>query len=117
MCAPRRTVLDKLLLDAAAEAGAELCAGLAVTGLTFAKSRVTGIRGRAEGRREIEERARIVIGADGRNSLVARAAAAEEYNVRPVLSCGCYGYWRGAAPHSPALPSAAPAPRRQLPDQ
>lgn len=33
MYAPRRTVLDKLLLDAAAEAGAEVREGFAVTGL------------------------------------------------------------------------------------
>jgi flavin-dependent dehydrogenase len=33
MYAPRRTVLDKLLLDAASEAGAEIREGFSVTGL------------------------------------------------------------------------------------
>jgi flavin-dependent dehydrogenase len=64
MCAPRRTVLDKLLLDAAAEAGAEIREGFAVTGLTFSGTRVSGIQGRAKGGVEATDAARIVIGAD-----------------------------------------------------
>jgi flavin-dependent dehydrogenase len=109
MCAPRRTVLDKLLLDAAAEAGAEVREEFTVTGLTSSAGRVTGIRGRAKGGAEIAELARIVIGADGRNSLVARTAHPEEYNVRPVLTCVIYAYWRDVAPHVPAI---HPRPRR-----
>jgi 2-polyprenyl-6-methoxyphenol hydroxylase-like FAD-dependent oxidoreductase len=42
VCVPRRTVLDKLLLDAAAEAGAEVREGFSVTGLTSSHGRVTG---------------------------------------------------------------------------
>jgi flavin-dependent dehydrogenase len=109
MCAPRRTVLDKLLLDAAAEAGAEIREGFAVTGLTFSGTRVSGIQGRAKGGVEATDAARIVIGADGRNSLVARLAGAAEYNARPVLTCVCYAYWRGVAPH---IPGIHPLPRR-----
>jgi flavin-dependent dehydrogenase len=109
MCAPQRTLLDKLLLDAAAEAGAEVREGFTIAGLTSSDGRVTGIRGHAKGGREIAEQARIVIGADGRNSLVARAAGAEEYNVRPILTCVCYAYWRDVAPHIPAI---HPLPRR-----
>ena len=45
ICVPRRTVLDKILLDAAAEAGAEVREGFSVTGLTFCDSQVTGISG------------------------------------------------------------------------
>ena len=90
MWAPRRTVLDKLLLDAAAEAGAEAREGFPVTGLTSSAGRVTGTRGRPKGGAEIAERALIVIRADGRNSLVAKTVGAEEYNVRPVLT------WRAA---------------------
>jgi flavin-dependent dehydrogenase len=70
---------------------------------------VTGIRGRTKGGVEITEPARIVIGADGRDSLVAREAGAEEYNVRPVLTCVCYAYWRDVAAHQPAI---HPLPRR-----
>ena len=44
-CVPRRTVLDKILVDAAREAGAEVREGFSVTGLTWSDSRVIGIRG------------------------------------------------------------------------
>ena len=49
ICAPRRTVLDKLLLDAAAEAGAEVRDAFTVTGLLSSADRVTGVRGRPRG--------------------------------------------------------------------
>ena len=88
---PRRTVLDALLLEAAAEAGAEVRTGLAVDELVFDDGAVVGIR--ANGR---EERARVVIGADGRNSLVARAVQAPHYETRPGRTCAYYSYWAGA---------------------
>jgi flavin-dependent dehydrogenase len=94
VCAPRRTVLDKILVDAAMEAGTEVREGFSVTGLTWSDGRVTGIRGHDRGGTEIEELARIVIGADGRNSMVARAVQAAEYNTRPALTCGYYAYWK-----------------------
>ena len=37
----------------------------------------------------------MVVGADGRNSIVARAVRAEEYNVRPPLLAAYYAYWSG----------------------
>jgi flavin-dependent dehydrogenase len=107
-CAPRRTVLDKILIDAAAAAGVEVREGFAVTGLTFSNGRVTGIRGHGRNGAEVEEQARVVIGADGRNSLVAKAVGAPEYNVRPALTCGYYAYW-SASSHTPAI---HPLPRR-----
>jgi 2-polyprenyl-6-methoxyphenol hydroxylase-like FAD-dependent oxidoreductase len=88
---PRRTVLDALLLEAASEAGAEIHTGVAVDELLFDDGSVAGIR--AGGR---EERARVVIGADGRNSFVARAVRAPEYNARPGRTCAYYSYWAGA---------------------
>ena len=88
---PRRTVLDSLLLDAASEAGAEVRTGVAIDELVFADGVVVGIR--AQGR---EERARVVIGADGRNSFVARAVQAPEYETRPGRTCAYYSYWSGA---------------------
>jgi flavin-dependent dehydrogenase len=42
-----------------------------------------------------EERARIVIGADGRNSPVARAVGAGYVENSPALGGGYYSYWRG----------------------
>jgi 2-polyprenyl-6-methoxyphenol hydroxylase-like FAD-dependent oxidoreductase len=89
--APRRTVLDSLLLEGAAEAGAEIRTGVTVDELLFADGDVTGVR--VEGS---EERARVVIGADGRNSFVARAVEAPEYDARPGRTCAYYSYWAGA---------------------
>jgi 2-polyprenyl-6-methoxyphenol hydroxylase-like FAD-dependent oxidoreductase len=72
--APRRTVLDKLLVDAASEAGAEVRERFTVESLIFDDGRVIGIRGHGKRGKTVTEHARVVIGADGRYSLVADAA-------------------------------------------
>jgi 2-polyprenyl-6-methoxyphenol hydroxylase-like FAD-dependent oxidoreductase len=92
---PRRTALDKILIDAAAQAGAEVRERFAVQELSFEGGRVSGLRGRTEGGAPVEERARIVIGADGRNSLVAGAVKAREYHTSPPLCPAYYTYWSG----------------------
>ncbi len=92
---PRRTVLDRLLVEAAEKAGVEVRQGFAVEGLLFDNGRVVGVRGRAEGGRAVEERARLVVGADGIHSVVARAIRAQEYDTHPVLECAYYSYFSG----------------------
>src|SRR5437870_4998705 len=62
--APRRIVLDKILVDAAVDAGAELRERFSVRELIWERDRVVGIRGGANGALA-SEHARIVIGADG----------------------------------------------------
>jgi flavin-dependent dehydrogenase len=91
--APRRTVLDKILVDAAAAAGVEVRERFVVDELLRDGDHVTGIRGHAVGGAIATEYARIVIGADGIRSMVARAVDAPVYNVRPVYSCAYYTYW------------------------
>jgi len=91
--APRRTVLDHLLVDAAGRAGAEVREGFTVDEIVIEDDVVVGIRGHGDGGASVEERARVVVGADGRNSLVAKAVDAEEYHVKPVLQGGAYTYW------------------------
>jgi 2-polyprenyl-6-methoxyphenol hydroxylase-like FAD-dependent oxidoreductase len=93
--APRRTVLDKLLVDAAAEAGAEVREAFTVTDLMVDEGRVTGIRGRTKGGAAVAERARVVIGADGHHSFVARAVEAQRYNEKPPLQVSYYTYVSG----------------------
>jgi 2-polyprenyl-6-methoxyphenol hydroxylase-like FAD-dependent oxidoreductase len=93
--APRRTVLDKLLVEAAVEAGAELREGFAVQELVWNGARVAGIRGCAQGGATVTERARIVIDADGRHSCVARTVKAPAYHVKPALTCWYYTHWSG----------------------
>lgn len=93
--APRRKVLDQILLDAAAEAGAEIRDGFAVLEHTTDGDRVTGIRGRSvRGGATVQERAAVVIGADGRNSAVARAVAAPATVSAPAVSCWYFSYFR-----------------------
>lgn len=92
---PRRSVLDDLLVRAAAEAGAEVRDGFHVDELAVDDDVVTGIRGHAEGGVSVTEEARVVIGADGRHSLVARAVNAEAYHERPTYAATYFAYWSG----------------------
>jgi flavin-dependent dehydrogenase len=88
--APRRTVLDTILLEAAAEAGAEVRTGFAVDEVLFEDGAVVGVRSG-----DVVERARVVVGADGRNSRVARAVEAPMTEARPSRTCVYYSYWSG----------------------
>ena len=92
---PRRTVLDKILVDAAAQAGAEVREGFTVDDVVVEDGVVVGIRGHAPGGETVLERARVVIGADGRNSHVARIVQPEQYNEKPMLQQSYYTYWSG----------------------
>jgi flavin-dependent dehydrogenase len=92
---PRRTVLDKLLVDAAVEAGAELREQFLVQDLVWDGDRVSGIAGRSATGTTVSEQAHVVIGADGVHSLVARQVEAPTYNTRPTLQCAYYSYWSG----------------------
>jgi flavin-dependent dehydrogenase len=93
--APRRTVLDKLLVDAAAAAGVEVRERFTVEEVVADDGVVTGIRGHGDGGRSVVERARVVVGADGWNSRVARAVGAEQYHQKPVLEHAFYTFWSG----------------------
>ena len=91
--APRRRVLDTILLEAAVAAGAELREQVAVEALLVDGDRVAGIRGRSASGAALSEPARIVIGADGLHSFVARSVQAPTYNARPTFTCAYYTYW------------------------
>ncbi|KXK55281.1 MAG: Dehydrogenase flavoprotein [Chlorobi bacterium OLB5] len=93
--APRRYELDKILLDSAVEAGAEVRTECAAEDLTMNDSKIDGIRFRTKNGSNITEKAKLVIGADGRNSLVARKVNAKTYNALPALTCWYYTYWSG----------------------
>ena len=92
---PRRTILDKLLVDAAAEAGAEIREAFAVEEVIVEDGHVTGIKGRTKGGAAVSEHARVVIGADGRHSLLAKVTQPQTYNERPPLLASYYSYWSG----------------------
>jgi 2-polyprenyl-6-methoxyphenol hydroxylase-like FAD-dependent oxidoreductase len=93
--APRRTVLDTALVEAASGSGATVETGFAVEGLLFDAGKVVGIAGRTEDGRRIREHARVVVGADGLHSVVARAVEAGVYDDRGAFQCAYYTYWHG----------------------
>ena len=92
---PRRTTLDKILVDAAVAAGAELREGFSVDEYVFDDDRMVGVRGRGRDGRTIEERAVITVGADGRNSRLARAVQAPVYEDVPAALGYYFSYWGG----------------------
>ena len=92
---PRRIVLDALLVEAAAAAGAEVREAFTVDEIVVEDGRVTGVRGHAKGGATVTERARVVVGADGLHSLVAKAVQPEQYNEVPDLAPLYYTYWSG----------------------
>jgi 2-polyprenyl-6-methoxyphenol hydroxylase-like FAD-dependent oxidoreductase len=93
----RRSDIDSLLAGAAAEAGADVRLGATVTDLLFDGDRVVGVAGHDSAGRKFEDRAAIVVGADGANSFVARTVAAPTYDVRPAATLRMYSHWRGLA--------------------
>ena len=96
--APRRTVLDALLVGAAEEAGARFGFGLV--------DDRRGSRSRRAGRsvsscvttsaRPRTERAGLLVGADGRSSLVARQVGAPTVVAGSHAAAYVYGYWPAA---------------------
>jgi len=94
--APRRTVLDPILVDAALEAGAEVVHGRSVVDLIRDDAgRVRGARISGADRATTDVVADLVIGADGMRSRVARILDAEVDYTVPHAACSIYGYWRG----------------------
>jgi len=100
---PRRTVLDAILVDAARAAGAEVRESFVVDGLLEEDGRVAGIRGTTKRGATVTERARVVIGADGKHSTVSGAVAATAYREMPILTAGFYTYLEGVPLHGGEL--------------
>lgn len=94
--APRRTILDPIVVDAAIAAGAEIRYGVAVTDvIRGGDGRVTGVTGRSTAGEPFAARARLVIGADGMRSTVAARVQAREQRLGTAGSSTIYGYWSG----------------------
>jgi flavin-dependent dehydrogenase len=88
-------VLDKVLLDAAVEAGAEVREGFSVESMVSEHDHVIGVRGHGKGSTTVTEHTRVVIGADGRHSLVAHSVKPFQYHEKPPLLAAYYAYWSG----------------------
>jgi len=94
--APRRTVLDRLLVDAARESGADIRFGVIVDEvLRNDTGRVTGVRVREESGSELDLTADLVVGADGIRSIVAQSVNAEVLRRAHNTGAVVYGYYSG----------------------
>ncbi len=95
----RRTLLDPILAQAAAEAGADLRMASRVTGLVEDQGRVAGVRVPQNGS-ETTLKARLVVGADGRNSTIASLVGARKYNLTPNERFMYWSFFEGVEPAS-----------------
>lgn len=93
----RRHLLDSILADCAAESGADLRMGTKVVDLVWEGGRVAGVRVSRDGA-EATLRARLVVGADGRSSTVARLVGSRKYNVNPNTRSYYFTFFEGADP-------------------
>jgi len=93
--APRRYVLDSILVDTAREAGAEVREGHSAVGLVWENGRVVGVEVQGPDGCIKQERARLIVGADGMNSTIARLVRAEMTIEDPRLTCAYYTFWTG----------------------
>ncbi|MDI2127656.1 NAD(P)/FAD-dependent oxidoreductase [Yinghuangia seranimata] len=98
----RRHVLDPILRDAAVDAGASVRMATKVTDLLVEHGRVAGVRVVHDGEESVL-RARLVVGADGRESTVARLRGARRYNLTTNERHYYWAYFAGA--------DLAPTPR------
>ena len=93
--APRRTVLDPILVTAAREAGVEVRYGVTVAQLRHDRGRVVGVDTIDRRRRATPMTARLVVGADGRHSTIARLVQAPCTHAATSTSASVYAYMAG----------------------
>jgi 2-polyprenyl-6-methoxyphenol hydroxylase-like FAD-dependent oxidoreductase len=95
----RRFVLDPILAHAASDSGADVRMATKVTGLVRDADRVAGVRVVHDGQESVLK-ARLVVGADGRNSTVAHLVRARKYNVTANERFVYWAYFEEATPGS-----------------
>ena len=93
--APRRYLLDKILIDAAVAAGVEFREGCSAAGPVFDGDRVVGVAFRNGDGGTYEERARLSVGADGMRSVFAKGVGADFIVHDELQTCIYYTYWQG----------------------
>jgi flavin-dependent dehydrogenase len=91
--APRRTVLDQLLVQAAASAGADVHEQTSVMSILRNGEQVIGIEARSQSGRQLRALAPIVIGADGKHSFISHQVSADYRHYEPPVSILYYAYW------------------------
>src|SRR2546423_5066379 len=95
-----RSTLDPILRELSADTpGVEFLPGMTVVGLLSEDGRPVGVRIENPKRAAQSIRARLVVGADGRGSTVARLARVPG-RVRPHNGFYYFAYWRGIEPRT-----------------
>jgi 2-polyprenyl-6-methoxyphenol hydroxylase-like FAD-dependent oxidoreductase len=92
---PRRFLLDRILVDAAIAAGVETREKFTVTRIVMDGERAIGVEGDTPDGKTFTETARVVVGADGVQSLVAKTVGAPKVVDAGIHTCGYYGYYSG----------------------
>ncbi len=96
LVAPRRYILDTLVAEAAAQAGADVRLGVTVTGVRRDQTgRASGVYGHDRSRNPLEIDARFVVGADGLRSRIARSVGAHLIEDRGDNGAVQYAYYAG----------------------
>jgi flavin-dependent dehydrogenase len=96
LVAPRRYVLDTIIAEAAAAAGADVRFGVTVAGVRLDDAgRATGVYGHDSTGAAVDIDARFVVGADGLRSRVARSVGAELIDDRGDDGAVQYAYYSG----------------------
>ena len=93
--APRRQLLDQILIDAAVAAGVEFREATSLAEVVFEDDRAVGVVCRSKGGLPVRENARLVVGADGMRSSVAKGVGAPLVVDDPRMTCMYYTYWHG----------------------
>jgi 2-polyprenyl-6-methoxyphenol hydroxylase-like FAD-dependent oxidoreductase len=94
--APRRTVLDRAIVDVALEAGAHAAYGTRLMNLLRdANRRVAGVVVTGDDGRSLQIAANVVVGADGLRSAVAGLVNAGITRAAPSAAANVFGYWSG----------------------
>ena len=100
---PRSGAFASLTSAAAIAAGAAFRPSFTVKDLVWEEGAVAGVVGHGPEGHSVCERGRVVVGADGRSSLVARVVQAETYDGHSGTNCCYHAYWRGDAGRGPAI--------------
>jgi 2-polyprenyl-6-methoxyphenol hydroxylase-like FAD-dependent oxidoreductase len=93
----RRVILDQALQQAARDAGVDVRTKCRVTGVRRSGGRISGVD-TADGPLAAD----LVVGADGRGSVIADAVGAREYLVKPAGRIPVWGYFK-TGPREPLL--------------
>jgi 2-polyprenyl-6-methoxyphenol hydroxylase-like FAD-dependent oxidoreductase len=101
--APRRTYLDLTLVRAATAAGVDVLEATPVTRVLRDGASAYGVEVQGRDGRSYRALAPVVIGADGKNSFVAREVGAIYEHYQPPVAISYCSYWSGSAIERMAL--------------